>query len=615
MEGNLKHKEIKEFDINKNIKLKLENGNVEIYIAGKKFIQCKKIAIDIPIEENVHKTVNKINYDLNKINSIDDFEEMGWIDLSDENPKNKYVSAEIEFFVHCSNIQAWYENEYDTRILHSNLSFPLLKELTKIGVKGAEIKLKEEVLKRIESGNENVIKYLFRKKYLKILDDEELYYVYELMLDNAERYRSDLVFPLLKKIADDGNLKAIKIFKHEIFKRIKSGDENVIHVLSTRQYFDILNDKEMNLIVELLLDNAERYRSDLVFPLLKKIADDGTLKKRRMYNKEKSKNIKEDFLKSYRNYLKWKDIPYGKENQKAKKILKKEMFRRVNSGKLATIRYLFKGNYFEILDNEEMKLMTMLIFNRLEENQFKGRISHLLSSIVNNLLDLVNEEIRFKIYRILLNEQEACLLKELETSLKKPFKLGTISYIKNNSISEDPIFSVKNRKICSLILNWQGFEEIPFEIFKFRYLERLYLKGNRIKTIPKEIARLFRLKEIALDGNRLTQIGSGFNNLKWLKRLTLNSNPQLKEISENLTDLQSIKTLLIFNTRLANLPKNIGKMRSLKILYVENTNLKTLPLSIKNLKHLKKLRIDENVLLENKDIIELLKKNGVSITS
>ena len=43
------------------------------------------------------------------------------------------ITPEQEFWGHRSNIQAWVECEYDTRLLHSNLSFPLLKALSDAG--------------------------------------------------------------------------------------------------------------------------------------------------------------------------------------------------------------------------------------------------------------------------------------------------------------------------------------------------------------------------------------------------------------------------------------------------------------------------------------------------
>ncbi len=41
----------------------------------------------------------------------------------------------MEFFAHCSNLEAWINNDYNPHLLHSNLSVPLLKELVMYDVK------------------------------------------------------------------------------------------------------------------------------------------------------------------------------------------------------------------------------------------------------------------------------------------------------------------------------------------------------------------------------------------------------------------------------------------------------------------------------------------------
>ena len=57
--------------------------------------------------------------------------------------EHSLIDPETEFMGHCSNLQAWYEYDYDLRILHSSLSIPLLKKLAFLGDKKAIIRLKE----------------------------------------------------------------------------------------------------------------------------------------------------------------------------------------------------------------------------------------------------------------------------------------------------------------------------------------------------------------------------------------------------------------------------------------------------------------------------------------
>lgn len=62
------------------------------------------------------------------------------------------ITPEEEFWGHCSNLQAWVENNYDTRLLHSNIAFPLLKKLTEAGDPNTNKVFKEEIARRFESG-------------------------------------------------------------------------------------------------------------------------------------------------------------------------------------------------------------------------------------------------------------------------------------------------------------------------------------------------------------------------------------------------------------------------------------------------------------------------------
>ena len=154
----------KEFKINKKLTLKLENNRTNIYVDGKLFNQCKYLLLNI--------STNKIrDYDI--IASIDEAAER--LDRSLEGRNSHFtISPKTEFWGHCSNIQAWYENNYDTRILHRNLAFPLLKSLAAANDALAKKVFKEEIALRLESGYPSVVFYLIERKYLKLLTEEEL---------------------------------------------------------------------------------------------------------------------------------------------------------------------------------------------------------------------------------------------------------------------------------------------------------------------------------------------------------------------------------------------------------------------------------------------------------
>ncbi|MBY9010287.1 MAG: hypothetical protein KGD74_10525 [Candidatus Lokiarchaeota archaeon] len=87
------------FFVNKYISLELENGVTNIYVKDKLFRQCKKLVIEIP---------KKKLKEFLKFSSIDQ--------IPKDYQKNSQVQIkpEIEFLGHCSNLQAWEENDYNS---------------------------------------------------------------------------------------------------------------------------------------------------------------------------------------------------------------------------------------------------------------------------------------------------------------------------------------------------------------------------------------------------------------------------------------------------------------------------------------------------------------------
>ncbi len=154
-----------EFIINKYLNLRLEYGNTNIYVGGRLLKQCKDLLLDIPVN-------NTKNY--SEIDSIDEVAEKLDHSMERGKPRKYHISPDIEFWGHCSNLQVWYENNYDTRILHSNLAFPLLTALAKEGDPLAKKVFKKEIALRLASGYPSVVKYLINEKYLQHFNKEEL---------------------------------------------------------------------------------------------------------------------------------------------------------------------------------------------------------------------------------------------------------------------------------------------------------------------------------------------------------------------------------------------------------------------------------------------------------
>ncbi|HEY0089026.1 MAG TPA: leucine-rich repeat protein [Candidatus Lokiarchaeia archaeon] len=199
--------------------LKIENKTTVIYVNGIRFDQCKFLLLDVP----------KNQFDsMENVDNIDEAAEK--LDHSLEinfKVNNDEFSPETEFWAHCSNIQAWAENNYDTRLLHRNLAFPLLKKLTEAGDPIAKNVFKDEIAKRLSTGYNSVITYLINEGYLDYLNREELKVVFEELEKKSVEYviyndnkialtkhnELDLRYSNIRTINDIKNLEKIQNLK------------------------------------------------------------------------------------------------------------------------------------------------------------------------------------------------------------------------------------------------------------------------------------------------------------------------------------------------------------------------------------------------------------------
>lgn len=174
------------YTIGAHIKLILEYDHnycryiTQIYVDDEKFLQCKYLLLNLD-DSNID--------DFKDVESIDDAFKL--YSRKHEGHSNKIIIDEkTEFIGHCSNLQAWHENDYNLNILHSSLSIPLLKKLIDVGDQKAIKALKEEVAVRCASGNENTIIYFINENYMDYFTSEELETLFEVTpIDNQQLLR------------------------------------------------------------------------------------------------------------------------------------------------------------------------------------------------------------------------------------------------------------------------------------------------------------------------------------------------------------------------------------------------------------------------------------------
>ncbi len=150
------------FEINENLWLHLEDSETVIYVGKRKIKTCKYLLMNFS-EPDI--------YEYDEFTSID---EISNYYSKQHERKHHILKPEEEFQGHCSNLQAWYENDYDTRILDMRLAFPILKALTNIGDPKAKKVFKDEIATRMSSNYPAVMNFLSCDKYLSHFTDEEL---------------------------------------------------------------------------------------------------------------------------------------------------------------------------------------------------------------------------------------------------------------------------------------------------------------------------------------------------------------------------------------------------------------------------------------------------------
>ena len=258
---------MKEFKVNEFITLKLEEEIVDevenfretktnIYVKGELFRQGSFLLINIPIEE-----ISSFD----SIESIDEAEERLDRSLEEGNDIFDYeIPPETEFWGHCSNLQVWAENDYDTRLIYRNLAFPLLKKLTEVGDSIAKRVFKEEIAKRFLSCYLPVIHFLLFGDYLDFLSKIELEGLFSEL-----KVKHKLLFEFLEPILMIQGYAKHNLSKEELGEYLKKFNyDEEDGKFSTLKPYESLNDVHGSVIGDWLLKNI--YMPDIEKRFIKK---------------------------------------------------------------------------------------------------------------------------------------------------------------------------------------------------------------------------------------------------------------------------------------------------------------------------------------------------------
>ena len=115
-----------DFKLNDFLTLKLEEGKTRIYVKGEKFeYYCRPFLVSLPTDKvDMYKEAESLEDVKDIFTDMLRSEDLS-LEQYEEEVNNK-IDAKTEFWAHCSNLQAWVDNKYDTSIMMSNLAFPIL---------------------------------------------------------------------------------------------------------------------------------------------------------------------------------------------------------------------------------------------------------------------------------------------------------------------------------------------------------------------------------------------------------------------------------------------------------------------------------------------------------
>ena len=598
----------KEFNINEFITLKLVGypGGIHIFVNGKFFNQCKFLLLNIDKE--------KIS-ELDEINSIDEAAETLNRSLegggNDEMGMN--IPAETEFWGHCSNLQAWAENEYDTRLLHRNLSFPLLKKLTEAGDPIAKRVFNEEIVQRFEDGYEPVMIYLSEEGYLNFLSDDEIETLAHIILQNnnidiksdeiVQRFKFWIIYlathkdkeSVVNQIYEMNHLIEEKNYS-EIKKKFESFDAEFLTSIVWKDFTPLLEELKLQI-------NCVAVSNEIIF-----IGKDKNLSliSRGIYNISeimylqnnkdlKSLNLKSNYIDDLTGVESLIDLEeLNLSDNPINDLSTLKGLKKLKKLSISNIQLLGNIDVLRELPNlEELDLSSNRIKNIPEVlEQLKG-----LKTLTLSFNSLINIEI----LKNLLN------LEELDLSynqIQDISMLGGLIKLRSLNLNENKLQNVQSlRNLTTLnklsIGNNNKITSLK-ELEELVNLEHLDVRNDRIATI-RPLKNLTNLKYLDLFGNRKIKNLSTLRSLIKLQELLLGNNP-ISDIYY-ISNLKNLEKLNLSGTKVDAIPETFTQLKNLKEICALNCNLEYVPLSM----------MDIFLTYKRGDTVEFEKETGKNV--
>ncbi|NVM52232.1 MAG: leucine-rich repeat domain-containing protein [Candidatus Helarchaeota archaeon] len=364
------------------------------------------------------------------------------------------------------------ENGYNSNLLHSNLSLPLLKKLSEIGDNLAKYKFKEEITRRLLTGHPTIIEFFFEEECINYLDKETLWFILNEIQDsnfNSRKIYFDIRLSILERLFNIGDQNAERLFKRELLNVLRENDFSLNEILYNGKYIYYLNREEFW--------SAYGIDGRVLFEIEKKIKKYKIVDGERIYEKELDRF--EYFKPMSGIYIEAGPLIFTFQEGKVTKI------------------GIF-GNEKEVIE------ASLGDSNLLKENIGYLELEELPESIdkLNSLTEL-----------ILCN---SCLK-------KLPKSIQNLKNLKELSLASNPEFEIPNflwnlKSLEILDLSNNNLTTIPYDIERLENLKELRLYQNYIYSFPKEsIEKLKKLRYIALEGKKYLSLLDD-ETRKWLEK-------------------------------------------------------------------------------------------------
>lgn len=297
-----------EYKINKFLSLKLEGDKTQIYVNGNKFPYDNRTNPLIGLMTSYHVS------DILSSNGVKDLHELAHKRELDKmyeqvlRGKCKNLTPQQEFKEYCFGLQAWYDNNYDIRLLNLDLAFPLLNALVDAGDPDAKKVFKIEIVKRFTSGYITMIESILKDRLLEYFTLEEkkqlIYQFFTVIIDthvvflfseeilnylnpedqkeiiqqslnyNQEHYPGMVPLILREKLLKCFSPEEKKQLVQQSFSYIRKNNLNVVPHILTETIMDYLSvEEKKQLIHQIFTVKLENYPNCFPYIFREKLLD------------------------------------------------------------------------------------------------------------------------------------------------------------------------------------------------------------------------------------------------------------------------------------------------------------------------------------------------------